>query len=142
ADLGREVGERREVVPEHGGLAREPIAGELHAVTRVTREADDHGLEVLDLLGAHPGQPSGRARAPSVARGGCPTRSRRRTARPRRPRPPSPGSAAPCRRASSPPPRDAWRQVRPRRRPRAPPAGARPPRPRGLPRTPSPFGEV
>ena len=60
ADLGREVREGREVVAEHRGLAREAIAGELHPVTRVTREADDHALEVLDLLRAHLGQPSAR----------------------------------------------------------------------------------
>ena len=65
ADLGREVRERREVVPERGGLAREAVAGELHAVTRVTREADDHALELLDPLDrAH------RGRAPRAARGG------------------------------------------------------------------------
>ena len=48
ADLGREVGQRREVVPHHRGLAREAVAGELHPVARVAREADDHALELLD----------------------------------------------------------------------------------------------
>jgi hypothetical protein len=51
-DLGREVRERREVVPERRGLAREAVAGELHPVTRVAREADDHALELLDPLDA------------------------------------------------------------------------------------------
>ena len=54
ADLGGEVGERREVVAEHRRLAREAVAGELHPVTGVTREADDHAFELLDLLRAHP----------------------------------------------------------------------------------------
>ena len=69
-NLGREVGERREVVPEHRGLAREPVAGELHAVTGVTREADDHSVEVLDLLGAHLGQGSARPRSAGSANRG------------------------------------------------------------------------
>ena len=69
-NLGREVGEGREVVPEHRGLAREPVAGELHAVTGVTREADDHGVEVLDLLGAHLGQGSARPRSAGSANRG------------------------------------------------------------------------
>ena len=51
ADLGRKVGERREVVPEDRGLAREAVAGELHAVARVAGEADDDPFELLDRLG-------------------------------------------------------------------------------------------
>ncbi len=51
ADLGREVRERREVVSEQGGLAREAVSRELHPVARVTREADDHAVELLDCLG-------------------------------------------------------------------------------------------
>ena len=49
ADLGREVGQRRQVVAERGGLRGEPVAGELHAVARVAGEPDhdpvalDHG---------------------------------------------------------------------------------------------------
>ena len=49
-DLGREVGKRREVVPHHRGLAREAVAGELHPVPRVAREADRHLFELLDGL--------------------------------------------------------------------------------------------
>ena len=48
ADLGREVGQRREVVAEHRRLAREAVAGELHAVAGVAGEADDHLVELLD----------------------------------------------------------------------------------------------
>ncbi len=51
ANLGREVRERGEVVAEQSGLAREAVARELHTVTRVTREADDHSIDVLDGLG-------------------------------------------------------------------------------------------
>ena len=51
ADLRGEVRQRREVVPEDGGLAREPVAGELHAVAGVAGEADHDPLELLDRLG-------------------------------------------------------------------------------------------
>ena len=51
ADLGREVGERREVVPEQRRLAREAAAGQLHAVAGVAGEADDHLFQLLDGLG-------------------------------------------------------------------------------------------
>ena len=51
ANLGREVRERGEVVAEQRGLAREAVARELHTVTRITREADDHSIDVLDGLG-------------------------------------------------------------------------------------------
>ena len=47
-DLGRIVGERRQVVAEQCTDRREAIAGELHAVARVAREPDD---DVRDLLG-------------------------------------------------------------------------------------------
>ena len=50
ADLGREVGERREVVPEDGRLAREAIARELHPVAGVAGEPDHDPFEVLDRL--------------------------------------------------------------------------------------------
>ena len=50
-DLGREVGKRREVVPEERGLAREAAAGQLHAVAGVAGEPDDHVVELLDGLG-------------------------------------------------------------------------------------------
>ena len=49
-DLGREVGQRREVVPEEGGLAREAIARELHPVAGVAGEPDHDPFEVLDGL--------------------------------------------------------------------------------------------
>ena len=48
ADLGREVGQRREVVAEGGGLGGEPVAGELHAVAGVTGEPDDHPVLLHD----------------------------------------------------------------------------------------------
>ena len=51
ADLGREVGQRREVVAEDRGLLGEPVPGQLHAVARVASEPDDHAVEPLDLLG-------------------------------------------------------------------------------------------
>ena len=51
ADLGREVRQRRDVVADERGLAREAAAGQLHAVAGVAGEADDHLLELLDRLG-------------------------------------------------------------------------------------------
>ena len=56
ADLRREVGERREVVAEDGRLAREAIARELHAVTRVAGEPDHDPFEMLDGLGCAHGR--------------------------------------------------------------------------------------
>ena len=53
ADLRGEVGQRRQVVAHRGGLAREPVAGELHAVPGVTGETDHHAVERLDGLAAH-----------------------------------------------------------------------------------------
>ena len=50
-DLRREVGQRRDVVPEQRRLRGELRAGELHAVAGVAREADDHLGELLDWLG-------------------------------------------------------------------------------------------
>ena len=50
ADLGREVGERREVVAEDGRLAREAITRELHPVAGVAGEPDHDPFEVLDGL--------------------------------------------------------------------------------------------
>ena len=47
ADLGREARERREVVAVLGGGVREAAAGELHAVTRIARKADDYPLACL-----------------------------------------------------------------------------------------------
>ena len=58
ADLGREVGQRREVVAEQRGLAREARARELHPVTGVAREADHDPVELLDGLRRHFGQRS------------------------------------------------------------------------------------
>ena len=46
-DLGGEVGQRRQVVAEQRAGAREPVTGELHAVTRVAREADDDLVQLL-----------------------------------------------------------------------------------------------
>jgi hypothetical protein len=49
-NLGREVGERHEVVAEDGSLAREAVAGELHAVAGIASEADHDPFELLDGL--------------------------------------------------------------------------------------------
>ena len=51
ADLGREVGQRREVVPEERRLAGEAPAGELHPVSRVAREANHDPFLLLDRFG-------------------------------------------------------------------------------------------
>ena len=51
ADLGGEVRQRHQVVAEDGRLLGEPVTGQLHAVTGVAREPDDHPVELLDLLG-------------------------------------------------------------------------------------------
>ena len=48
-DLGRVVGQRREVVAEDGGDAGESVAGQLHAIAGVTREADDDLGDGLQL---------------------------------------------------------------------------------------------
>ena len=47
ADLGREVRQRGEVVPEQRAGAGEAVAGELHAVAGVAGEADDDPVEAL-----------------------------------------------------------------------------------------------
>ena len=49
ADLGREVRQRRDVVAEDGRVGGEPVAGQLHAVAGVAREADDDAVESLHL---------------------------------------------------------------------------------------------
>jgi hypothetical protein len=53
ADLGGEARERREVVAVLGGGVHEPAAGQLHAIPRVSREADDDPAPLLDLH-SHP----------------------------------------------------------------------------------------
>ena len=45
ADLRREVRERRDVVAEQRGRARELGAGELHAVAGIACETDHDGVE-------------------------------------------------------------------------------------------------
>lgn len=50
ADLGGEVGQRREVVAEGGRLRSEAVTGELHTVTGVTGEPDDHPVEATDFF--------------------------------------------------------------------------------------------
>ena len=94
ADLGGEVGQRREVVAEQRRLAGEAAAGQLHAVAGVAGEADGHLLELLDLLGHHRLHRSADDRD-------APRPFRRRTARPDRPRRASRGSAARARPRSS-----------------------------------------
>ena len=56
ADLGGEVGQRRQVVAEGRRLAGEPVAGELHAVAGVAGEPDDDAVEFDDALD----EPAGR----------------------------------------------------------------------------------
>jgi len=73
ADLGGEVGQRHQVVAERRRLLGEPVAGELHAVTGVAREPDDHPVELLDLLG------HGASTLLRAARGVAPTVRRTRT---------------------------------------------------------------
>ena len=51
ANLGREVGQRRQVVAEERGFAREPPSGQLHAVPGVAGEPDRDLLQLLDALG-------------------------------------------------------------------------------------------
>ena len=51
ADLGREVGERREVVARQRRLGGEAAARQLHAVAGVPGEPDHDGVELLDRLG-------------------------------------------------------------------------------------------
>ena len=53
-DLGREVGQRRQVVAEHRRQLREAVADELHPVARVAGEPDHDPVERL--------RPTGRAR--------------------------------------------------------------------------------
>ena len=48
ADLGREVGQRADVVAEDGGGPGELGAGELHAVAGIAGEADGDSLELLE----------------------------------------------------------------------------------------------
>ena len=50
ADLGGEVGQRRQVVAEARRLAGEPVAGQLHAVAGVAGEPDDDAVELDDAL--------------------------------------------------------------------------------------------
>ena len=52
-DLGRELRQRGQVVAEQGAGTGESITRELHAVTRVAREADDDPIELswCDALG-------------------------------------------------------------------------------------------
>ena len=50
-DLGREVGQRRQVVAEQRAGAGEAVAGELHAVAGVAGEADDDAFELLVRVG-------------------------------------------------------------------------------------------
>ena len=49
ADLGREVGQRADVVAEDGGGAGELRAGQLHAVAGVAGEPDRDPIELLEL---------------------------------------------------------------------------------------------
>ena len=56
ADLGGEVRQRGQVVAEEGGLGGEPVAGELHPVTGVAREADDDTVEADRLRGCSVGR--------------------------------------------------------------------------------------
>ena len=70
ADLGGEVGERREVVAERPGLGGEPVAGQLHAVAGVTGEPDDDPVPGDDLACGAVGGRHEKA-GPRVDAGGC-----------------------------------------------------------------------
>ena len=50
-DLGRVVGQRRQVVAEGCAHVGEAVPDELHAVTRVAGESDHHPIEHLGLAG-------------------------------------------------------------------------------------------
>ena len=47
ADLGREVGQRREVVADVRGGGGEAVADQLHAIAGIAGEPDDDGLWLL-----------------------------------------------------------------------------------------------
>jgi hypothetical protein len=49
-DLRGEVRQRGEVVAERRRLRGEPVTRQLHAVTGITREADDHPVQSADFL--------------------------------------------------------------------------------------------
>ena len=67
ADLGREVGQRRDVVAGPRRLAGELLAGQLHAVARIPRESHDGAIQDAPRLdrGRHGGR--GLAHGPSVS---------------------------------------------------------------------------
>jgi hypothetical protein len=46
--LGREVGQRGEVVSEHRRGVGEATPGELHAIARVARKPDDYSFPLFD----------------------------------------------------------------------------------------------
>jgi hypothetical protein len=48
-NLSREIGQRGEVVAQDGAGAGEALAGELHAIARVTRKANDHMVQWLSV---------------------------------------------------------------------------------------------
>ena len=58
-DLGREVRQRRQIVPEDRGGIGEPVTGQLHPVSGVTCEPDDDVVPLLDGLGHRTGWPGG-----------------------------------------------------------------------------------
>jgi hypothetical protein len=68
ADLGREVGEGRDVVAGLGRGLGELGAGELHAVARIAGEADDDAVELLGLGHDFLGREAPR---PYRCKGGC-----------------------------------------------------------------------
>ena len=49
-DLGWELRECRQVVPEQGTRRGEPVTGELHTVAGVTGETDDDSFDFADLV--------------------------------------------------------------------------------------------
>jgi hypothetical protein len=52
-DLGREIGQGGEIVPERGGRVGEPTPRQLHPVAGVTGEPDDYPLALLDARHLH-----------------------------------------------------------------------------------------
>ncbi len=67
ADLGREVGERRDVVAGPSGLARELLTGQLHAVARIPGEAHDRAVQDAPRLDRGRRGGRGLAHGPSVS---------------------------------------------------------------------------
>ena len=62
------VREGGQVVAEHGTRRREPVAGQLHAIARITGEPDDDVVDLLRLLMCRTLDGVGHDRAPPRSR--------------------------------------------------------------------------